>query len=251
METVQFDMRNYTYWAPWTGCTPISEGCEHCIVLYKSFYDSYRPFTPRIEKGGMIKPCPSSDFFLQDADKYRDLVWATIKENSDNVFMIITKRVDRIAEHLPADWGDGYDNVIICVTAENQQRADERLPIFAEIPCKHRWITCSPILEEIDLTAHLATGKFESVDAHGERSYHEEEVRATHYNWIKNLHDQCLQYDLRFHFLQVGQNFVMPDGQVLQDPPNTACYHSELADSLELNIDKPIYFNLATMIAVY
>ena len=244
-------MKNYAYWAIWTGCTPISEGCEHCVVINKPFYGAFRPFVTDLEKGGMVKLCPSSDFFLQDADKFREQAWSTIRENKDYVFMIITKRANRIIECLPADWGEGYDNVILCVTVENQARADERLPLFAQIPCKHRWITCSPLLEEIDLSRYLSTGKFESVDAHGERSYHGEEIRETHYNWVQNLHNQCAQYNLRFHFLQVGQNFIMPDGTQVQDPPNTVCYHSDLADSLNLNIEKSIEFNLETLIAVY
>lgn len=251
MEIVQFDMRDYTYWSPWVGCTPVSDGCVHCNL--REFNPQYFPVREDriIAPGTMIKLCPSSDFFLAEADELRWEAWEYISNNPDYVFMIITKRADRIAECLPENWGDGYDNVIICVTAENQQCADERLPIFAEIPCKHRWITCSPMLEEIDLTTHLATNKFESVDAHGERAYRGEEVRATHYNWVKSLHDQCVQHDLRFHFLQAGQNFVMPNGETLQDPVGTVCYHSDLADSLELNNNKPISFNLATMIAVY
>ena len=41
---------------------------------------------------------------------------------------------------MPSDWGDGYDNVLIGCTVENQQMADFRLPIFKSLPIKHKSI---------------------------------------------------------------------------------------------------------------
>lgn len=37
---------------------------------------------------------------------------------------------------LPDDWGDGYDNVNIGCTIENQEMADYRLPLFLSYPMK-------------------------------------------------------------------------------------------------------------------
>ena len=34
-----------------------------------------------------------------------------IKERQDITFLILTKRIDRFMTVLPADWGEGYDNV--------------------------------------------------------------------------------------------------------------------------------------------
>ena len=56
---------------------------------------------------------------------------------SDVRFLIITKRIDRFLETIPSDWGDDYDNVTICCTIENQDRADYRLPIYKTAPIKH------------------------------------------------------------------------------------------------------------------
>ena len=44
------------------------------------------------------------------------------------VFRLLTKRADRIEECLPKDWGEGYENVLLSVTTENQRNADKRLP---------------------------------------------------------------------------------------------------------------------------
>jgi hypothetical protein len=60
--------------------------------------------------------------------------------------------------------------VIFCITAETQQRANERLPILInEVKCKHKWINCAPLLEELELSEYLKTGVIESITTSGER----------------------------------------------------------------------------------
>ena len=49
-----------------------------------------------------------------------------IRQRSDLHFLMITKRINRVMECLPADWKDGYDNVTVCCTVENQLCADNR-----------------------------------------------------------------------------------------------------------------------------
>ena len=78
-----------------------------------------------------------------------------IKQRRDVTFFIITKRIHRFAECIPDDWGDGYDNVHICCTCENQKAADFRLPIFIKAPIKQKSIICEPLLEQIDLSKYL------------------------------------------------------------------------------------------------
>ena len=78
-----------------------------------------------------------------------------IAERNDLNFLIITKRPERFEVVLPWDWGEGYENVTVCVTCENQDRADFRLPIFKGLPIKHKMIICEPLLEKIDLSPYL------------------------------------------------------------------------------------------------
>jgi protein gp37 len=61
----------------------------------------------------------STDFFVEEADAWRDEAWAVIRKRPDVVFRILTKRAVRIRDHLPSDWGDGYENVMLQVTTEN------------------------------------------------------------------------------------------------------------------------------------
>jgi protein gp37 len=133
-----------------------------------------------------------------------------IRQRSDLDFMFITKRISRLADVLPCDWGEGYGNVAIGCTCENQARADERLPIFLDLPIKHRSIICEPLFEEIDLSAYLSCGEVERVVAGGESGVN---ARVCNYDWILKIREQCKEYGVKFWFKQTGYRFVK-DGRL-------------------------------------
>ena len=47
-----------------------------------------------------------SDFFIEEADEWREDAWLMIKRRSDLHFYMVTKRPERIAQCLPEDWGE-------------------------------------------------------------------------------------------------------------------------------------------------
>lgn len=61
-------------------------------------------------------------------------------------------------EVLPPDWGDGYENVAVGCTVEDQRMADYRLPFLLEAPLRHKLIVCAPLLGPIDLAPYLRPG---------------------------------------------------------------------------------------------
>ena len=61
-----------------------------------------------------------------------------IQQRQDVHFYIITKRIGRFEVGLPSDWDEGYPNVTVAVTCENQQRADERIPLLLSAPIRHK-----------------------------------------------------------------------------------------------------------------
>lgn len=67
----------------------------------------------------------------------------------------LTKRTERFMDCIPRDWKDGYDNVTVSCTVENQDRTDYRLSIFSKLPAKHKNIICQPLIEEINLTNYF------------------------------------------------------------------------------------------------
>ena len=138
------------YWNPWHGCHRVSEGCRNCYVFrideahgkpcgeVAINADFLLPLkesrgTPKIEAGETVYTCFSSDFLIAEADEWRVDAWRMMRIREDLHFVFFTKRIERLREVLPPDWGDGYDNVTIGCTCENQDRADFRLPIFLSL----------------------------------------------------------------------------------------------------------------------
>lgn len=216
-------------WNPWHGCTKYSEGCLNCYMYYldtvhnntdpsivrktQSFdypLSKNRDGTYKIKPGETIRVCMNSDFFVEEADKWRDEAWKIIKKRSDVKFFILTKRAERIKDCLPFDWGDGYDNVMMNVTCENQTRVDERIPILLDLKAKHKGIMCAPILGSITIEKYLQYGKLEQVLCDGENY---SGARICKYEWVKNLSEECKKYNVTFVFCSIGNNFEK-DGKI-------------------------------------
>lgn len=210
-------------WNPWHGCKKVSEGCQHCYMYFldsRRGIDTSRVFLTdkfdlpvqrrrdgsyRLPSGMDLYVGLSTDFFVEEADPWRDKAWSFIRQRSDISFRLLTKRAERIASCLPADWGDGYDNVLLQVTTENQRRADQRLPLLAAIPAKHRGFMCAPLLGPIDVDRYLADGSFEVVLCGGENY---DGARPCDYQWVKQLSDQCRRHNVTFNFIETGTIFV-------------------------------------------
>lgn len=52
-------------------------------------------------------------------------------------------------------WGEGYDNVIVGCTVENQANVDSNLALFATLPIKHKNIICQPFIEKVSIEKYL------------------------------------------------------------------------------------------------
>jgi protein gp37 len=157
----------------------------------------------KLHSSEVVYTCFTSDFFLKEADEWRKDVWEMIRFRSDLHFFIITKRIDRFYASLPNDWGEGYENVTIACTVENQKMADYRLPLFLEAPVRHKDIICEPILEAIDLSAYLSS-VIESVIVGGESGT---EARECNYDWVLAIREQCRAAGVSFTFRQTGRHF--------------------------------------------
>lgn len=156
--------------------------------------------TYKIPSGNLVYTCFTSDFLIEDADEWRAEAWEMMRIRQDLRFLFITKRIDRLQQCLPPDWGDGYDNVTICCTMENQDRVDYRLPIYKEISIKHKIIICEPLLSRIDFRGELGEW-VEQVVAGGESG---KEVRVCDYEWVLDIRQQCIDANVGFGLSRQG-----------------------------------------------
>lgn len=197
-----------------------SDGCLHCyihkgdskrnvdtneIVKTKDFYKPVEKLKNGNYKmkAALVYLCFSTDFLIEDADEWRIECWKMIKERQDCTFLFLTKRIDRFEKCIPADWNDGYDNVVVCCTIENQKNVDYKLSIFKDLPIKHKCITAQPLLENIDIEKYL--DNIELVIVGGES---DQNARQLDYAWVLNIREQCIRKNVNFEFRQCGTNFV-------------------------------------------
>jgi protein gp37 len=206
---------------PWHGCHKISSGCVNCYMFrgdekfdrdantvrktqaFNLPIQKKRDGTFKVKDNSLLFTCLTSDFFIEEADSWRTDVWDMIRVRSDCHFYIITKRIHRFLECIPNDWNDGYDNVTIACTIEDQTQANLRLPLFNSYPIKHKAIICEPLLEKIDLRKYLNNSILEIVVG-GESGPN---ARLCDYDWVLDLKSQAEYFEINFNFKQTGANF--------------------------------------------
>lgn len=208
-------------WNPWRGCHRYSEGCKYCYIhkgdarkgIDTGRIERTSRFYAPVEKkkngdykmrsGQVIYLCFTSDFLIEEADAWRSECFQMIRERRDLHFIFLTKRINRFMDCIPGDWGDGYENMTVGCTVENQRLADERLSIFAQLPIRHKNIICQPLIERIDLRAYLKGIELVVVGRESDRS-----ARRLDYEWVLFLRQQCMESSVHFQFRQCGTHFI-------------------------------------------
>jgi protein gp37 len=97
-------------------------------------------------------------------ESWRSDLWELIAATPHLDWLLLTKRPQNIRRYLPDQmetglapqhWGDGWPNVWLGTTVENQTEADRRIPVLLSIPAKVRFLSCEPMLGPLDLRAYL------------------------------------------------------------------------------------------------
>ncbi len=207
----------------------------------------------------MIFVCAHGDLFHESVpDEWLDEIFAVMCLAPQHTFQILTKRAKRMREYMislesrPDDIGmtaarhvnfediPEYDewppkHLQLGVSAEDQERADERILHLAETPAAMRWVSVEPLLGEIDLTklALQPEGQYRngltgechgfytdyknlnSIDwvvVGGESGPH---ARPMQPDWVRSLRDQCKAARVPFLFKQWGRynNIGLPVGK--------------------------------------
>lgn len=149
----------------WTGCTKVSPGCKYCYMyrdqerygkdptqVIKVKDATIKKVLKAAKPGDKIFVNSWSDFFIEDADQWRNEAWDIIRAHPNLIWQILTKRPERVHKCLPVDWYNGWANVWLGVSVENQEQLDKRGWLLCELPAKVRFLSVEPILANVDLT---------------------------------------------------------------------------------------------------
>ncbi len=163
-------------WNPITGCSPVSEGCKHCWAKDQAErmkrmgckkYQHDDPFAVRFHPDELDKPlhwkkprrvgvCFMGDLFHKDVSDWAIIkIYRAMRGADWHTYLTLTKRPRRMFEIL--NWAQErglyawpLPNVYNGITAENQDRLDERAPELLKIPGKH-WLSLEPLLGPMEL----------------------------------------------------------------------------------------------------
>ena len=215
---------------PWWGCTRVSPACKFCYAETWSHRLGLNIWGPKSERRFFSEAhwrhpirwneaagrkgirarvfCASmADIFedRRELDEWRERVWPLIEATPNLDWLLLTKRPQRVAKCVP--WKAAWpNNVWVGTTAENQKWADKRIPYLIDIPAKVRFLSCEPLLGELDLSQWLKTSqpapnRVDWVIAGGESGA---KARPMNPQWVRNLRDQCVRAKVPFHFKQWG-----------------------------------------------
>lgn len=222
----------------WTGCKKVSDGCKYCYMyrdkerygkdpaevvevsiktINKIIKDLDRQWAERLKlqeiTGQPAKPiliftCSWSDFFIEEADAWRGKAWDLIRSRPHFIWQILTKRPENVLTRLPEDWGDGWDNVWLGVSIENNKNLP-RIIELGDIPAKTRFISFEPLLsplyfedleeEFLNTKIHWAIIGGESGNDNGAYRY-----RACEVEWIEKLIEDLQEANIFTFVKQLG-----------------------------------------------
>lgn len=259
---------------PLPGCTKISEGCQNCYAVRQANrFKGTEKYHGLVEHGnwtGQVNWWPDDLEKLVNWKKPRmvfinsmgDLFHPSVKDEwidavfrimthpmsgaNHHIYLLLTKRPERILSgHI--NRFRNWPNVWLGVTAENQKRADERIPILLQIPAAVRWVSFEPMLSYINIepflkdivngctincnqTKHIcrlhagdcgkayrSSNGIDWVVCGGESG---PGARPMHPDWTRSLRDQCVAADVPFFFKSWG------DWEPSEIKPEIdTCYH--------------------------
>lgn len=258
-------------WNPITGCSPESEGCEHCYAKAmaetrlrgRCGYDIKDPFAVKFHRDRLREPFvlkkPSTIFVCSMSDLFHEKlmlsdigdVFDTISSTPWHTYFILTKRIFRLQQNCTLDYflqffnGKSFPaNLWIGVTAENQARADERIPVLMQIPAKHRFVSVEPMLGPVDLTEirnpHHEPGACYTNVLYG-KEFHEDDHKCSEsekLDWVIcgaetgpgartmssvdaiRLRNSCKDAGVPFFFKKVTKGNVLPDELKVREFPD-------------------------------
>lgn len=238
---------------PWRGCTKVSAGCAHCyaetlsgrnpgtlgiwgkhgtrVIAAESYWKQPHKWNREAEQAGErrrvfcasladvfegMASMPAEAFHAVTAARIR--LFHLITQTPWLDWLLLTKRPENIIGQLPPDWGNGYPNVWLGTSVEDQVTANKRIPVLLDVPARVRFLSCEPLLGAVDLDSEdvgglhaLGCGDFtctcgnrgiDWVIVGGESG---PGARPMHPEWARSLRNQCTEAGAAFHFKQWGE----------------------------------------------
>lgn len=224
MAETSISWTDYTF-NPWIGCAKVSPGCKNCYaeamtkrrtnwgVIWgvngtrkkTSLANWRKPLAWNREakasgRRGRVFCSSLADVFEDRPDlaPMRSGLFSLIKVTPDLDWLLLTKRPENIEKMLPPDWHDGWPNVWLGASAEDQIRYDERIDTLLKTKAKVHFISAEPLLGEIRIR-HSPKDGLNWIIVGGESGPN---FRRMDLRWAKKLRDDARKRGVIFFFKQ-------------------------------------------------
>ncbi len=212
-------------WNPVTGCSPVSEGCEHCyargiaLKLRDMGVEKYRDgFIVAVHEDALGEPIrwrkprlvfmtSMGDLFHPSVpDDFIQRVFDVMDRCDRHVFQLLTKRPGRMAElSRRISWPS---NVWAGTTVENN-KVYNRLESLRSVDAVVRFISFEPLISDVS-DVDLAGIHWAAVG--GESG---PDARPMKIEWARALRDKCIVEGISFYFKQWGGAHHSSGGRTL------------------------------------
>lgn len=234
---------HHTFNPVW-GCLKVSPGCANCYadtLASRYGHDVWGPVatTPRRTFGDKHWREPvkwnadaerSSErqrvFCGSMCDVFEDhptttaeraKLWPLIRATPWLDWLLLTKRPERIAANLPADWGDGWPNVWLGTSIESQDYAS-RADYLCAIPAVVRFVSYEPALGPLDLRANLSRIDWVIYGGESGSGYRPHDLA-----WPRAMRDACAVAGVAFFYKQSADRYTERgttlDGETVKQYP--------------------------------
>jgi protein gp37 len=206
----------YTHssWNPVTGCSRVSEGCQHCYAermakrlqgmgVAKYAHGFEVTLHPDVledplkwKKPRLIFVNSMSDLFHEKIPvAYLRQIFEVMRRADWHVFQILTKRAERLAKMSPRiDWPP---NVWMGVTVESA-RFTHRIDLLRETDAAIKWLSMEPLLSEVP---NMNLDGIDWIVVGGESG---PGARPMKKEWVVDIQRQCREQNVHFFFKQWG-----------------------------------------------
>ncbi len=224
------------------GCTKVSEGCRNCYAetlvrdrmglklwgpnadrqITKTPWQNVRVWNKQAEAQNKVAKVFLGSLMDWAEDhpalaEPRSRMFELIRQSPNLIFQLLTKRPQNIKKFLPVDWNNGWGNVWLGTTIEDN-RVAHRAAHLIESPAVVHFVSYEPAigpLNELDLT------DIEWVIYGGESGPNH---RAEDKQWARDMHTKCSDAGVAFfHKQSAGFRTEMGielDGKIVREYPS-------------------------------
>lgn len=208
---------------PWWGCQKVSPACKHCyaeawskrvghavwgVKAPRRFFGARHWSQPErwnqqaADEGVRRRVfCASmADVFevRAELDPWRSRLWGLIENTPHLDWLLLTKRPEEVAGLIP--WSKWPHNVWLGTTVEDPKWARLRLPHLLKVNPVVRFLSCEPLLAQVDLRPWLPQLDWVIVGGESGRK-----ARPMSPAWAIDMRDQCTVAGVPFFFKQWGE----------------------------------------------